>query len=98
MQEKLETANNSKLFFKEQWGRAVREIHRIKSEYTKNIQVQLQYRKDELKKLGLEQLCMNEKSKKSIFDGDDGLMDAKDFLGSDMDVRSNMSDLDFPYK
>ncbi|KAK6631416.1 hypothetical protein RUM44_005943 [Polyplax serrata] len=95
MQEKLDTANNSKLFFKEQWGRAVREIHRIKSEYTKNIQVQLQYRKDELKKLGLEQLC-NDKNRSKL-DNDD-LLDGKDFLGSDFDVRSNISDLDFPYK
>lgn len=97
MQEKLETANNSKLFFKEQWGRAVREIHRIKSEYTKNIQVQLQYRKDELKKLGLEQLCMSEKVRNKVSEGED-ILDAKDFLGSDFDVKSNISDLDFPYK
>lgn len=96
MQEKLETANNSKLFFKEQWGRAVREIHRIKSEYTKNIQVQLKYRKDELKKLGLEQLCLNEKNKNNL-DKDDYL-EPKDFFGTDFDVRSNVSDMDFAFK
>lgn len=96
MQEKLETANNSKLFFKEQWGRAVREIHRIKSEYTKNIQVQLQYRKDELKKLGLEQLFLNEKNRNAL--ERDDLLEARDFLGHDFEVRNSMSEIDFPYK
>ena len=97
MQEKLEAANNSKLFFKEQWGRAVREIHRIKSEYTKNIQIQLQYRKDELKKLGLEQLFLAEKSKNNL--ERDDMLEAKDFLPSEFpEARSSMSDIEFPFR
>lgn len=96
MQEKMEAANNSKLFFKEQWGRAVREIHRIKSEYTKNIKVQLQYRKDELKKLGLEQLFLIEKNKNNL--ERDDMLEAKDFLGNDFETKNTLSDIDFLHK
>lgn len=97
MQEKLETANNSKLFFKEQWGRAVREIHRIKSEHAKNIQVQLRYRKDELKRLGLEQIFYSEKNKNNL--ERDDILEAKDFFPSDFpEPKSAVSEMDFPYK
>lgn len=97
MQEKLESANNSKLFFKEQWGRAVREIHRIKSEHAKNIQVQLRCRKDELKKLGLEQIFYSEKNKNSL--ERDDMLEAKDFFFTEFpESKTAVSEIDFPYK
>nr|CAD7455950.1 unnamed protein product [Timema tahoe] len=53
VEEKLEAAVKSKSFFKEQWARAVREIHRIKSEKQHAIQIHIRDSKEQLKNLGL---------------------------------------------
>lgn len=45
LKEKLDNAQKGKSFFKEQWGKAVREIHRIKIDH----QVQIKNNKEELK-------------------------------------------------
>nr|CAD7256563.1 unnamed protein product [Timema shepardi] len=56
VEEKLEAAVKSKSFFKEQWARAVREIHRIKSEKQHAIQIHIRDSKEQLKNLGLVKL------------------------------------------
>lgn len=49
LEEKLENARKGKLFFKEQWAKAVREIHRMKVDYQQAMQVQIKNSKEELK-------------------------------------------------
>lgn len=44
------------LFFKEQWAKAVREIHRIKMEHQQAIQIQIKNSKEELQNLDLEEI------------------------------------------
>lgn len=51
LEQKLENVQKSKSFFKEQWGRAVREIHRMKMEHQQALEVQIKTSKDELKNL-----------------------------------------------
>ncbi|XP_075235719.1 centrosomal protein of 120 kDa-like [Lycorma delicatula] len=58
VEEKLEAALESKIFFKEQWGKAVREIHRLKKEHQHSIQAQIQREREELHKI---QLCQQMK-------------------------------------
>ncbi|XP_076176047.1 rha isoform X3 [Ptiloglossa arizonensis] len=56
LEEKLQNAHENKSFFKEQWAKAVREIHRMKMEHQQAIQVQIKNSKEELQNLNLEEL------------------------------------------
>lgn len=49
LEEKLENAQKGKLFFKEQWSKAIREIHRMKVDHQQAMQVQIKNSKEELK-------------------------------------------------
>lgn len=49
LEEKLDNAQKGKAFFKEQWGKAVRELHRIKVDNQQAMQVQIKNSKEELK-------------------------------------------------
>ncbi|XP_025153501.1 centrosomal protein of 120 kDa isoform X2 [Harpegnathos saltator] len=49
LEEKLNNAQKGKSFFKEQWGKAVREIHRMKVDHQQAMQVQIKNSKEELK-------------------------------------------------
>lgn len=49
LERKLNSAQKSKTFFKEQWGKAVREIHKMKMEHRQAIEVQIKTSKEELK-------------------------------------------------
>ncbi|XP_071449702.1 centrosomal protein of 120 kDa-like [Hetaerina americana] len=53
LQEKLDISEKSKMFFKEQWAKAVRESHRLKTENQESLQIQIRHNKEELKQLGL---------------------------------------------
>lgn len=55
VEEKLGKALESKAFFKEQWGKAVRELHRMKEEEQQHLRLQIQKNKQELQTLGLVQ-------------------------------------------
>ncbi|XP_076236826.1 rha [Calliopsis andreniformis] len=60
LEEKLQNALDSKSFFKEEWAKAVREIHRMKKEHQQAIQVQIKNSKEELENLDLEEiLCVD---------------------------------------
>ncbi|XP_006569065.1 centrosomal protein of 120 kDa isoform X2 [Apis mellifera] len=56
LEEKLQNAQENKSFFKEQWAKAVREIHRIKMEHQQAIQIQIKNSKEELQNLDLEEI------------------------------------------
>ncbi|XP_043500526.1 centrosomal protein of 120 kDa-like isoform X2 [Polistes fuscatus] len=56
LEEKYNNAQRNKTFFKEEWGKAVREIHRMKREYQETIEIQIKNSKEELKNLGLEEI------------------------------------------
>lgn len=47
----MQNAQENKSFFKEQWAKAVREIHRIKMEHQQAIQIQIKNSKEELQNL-----------------------------------------------
>lgn len=49
LEEKLDNAQKGKSFFKEQWGKAVREIHKMKVDHQQAMQVQIKNSKEELK-------------------------------------------------
>lgn len=49
LEEKLNNAQKGKSFFKEQWGKAVREIHKMKVDNQQAMQVQIKNSKEELK-------------------------------------------------
>ena len=51
LEEKLDNAQKSKSFFKEEWGKAVKEIHRIKMENQQALQSQIKSSKEELNNL-----------------------------------------------
>lgn len=51
LEEKLQNAQESKSFFKQQWAKAVREIHLIKMEHQQAIQVQIKNSKEQLQNL-----------------------------------------------
>lgn len=53
LEQKLEKAVESKTFFKEQWGKAVRELHRMKEEEQQQLKWQIQKNRQELQTLGL---------------------------------------------
>ncbi|KAJ8718377.1 hypothetical protein PYW08_002614 [Mythimna loreyi] len=54
LEEKLDSAVQSKAFFKEQWGRAVRELHLVKLSTRKQMLTQLQHDRRELGEMGLD--------------------------------------------
>ncbi|KAF5270733.1 hypothetical protein FQA39_LY01471 [Lamprigera yunnana] len=54
LEEKFEEAQKAKTYFKEQWKKAVREIHDLKAEDQKQIQEKIQSQKIELSQLSLE--------------------------------------------
>ncbi|XP_008554487.1 centrosomal protein of 120 kDa-like [Microplitis demolitor] len=56
LERKLNSAQKSKSFFKEQWGKAVREIHKMKMEHRQAIEVQIKNNKEELKNINLEEI------------------------------------------
>ncbi|KAF7401559.1 hypothetical protein HZH68_007379 [Vespula germanica] len=56
LEEKYNNAQHNKTFFKEEWGKAVREIHRMKREHQQTIEIQIKNSKEELKNLGLEEI------------------------------------------
>lgn len=51
LEEKLQNAQENKSFFKEQWAKAVREIHRMRMEYQQTMQVQIKNSKEKLQNL-----------------------------------------------
>lgn len=51
MEEKLNNVQRSKSFFKEQWGKAVREIHRMKIEHQQAVKVHIKNSKEELENI-----------------------------------------------
>lgn len=53
LEEKYRQEQNAKAFFKEQWQKAVREVHVLKSEDQKEIQMQIKKKKIELSQLSL---------------------------------------------
>ncbi|KAG5321241.1 CE120 protein, partial [Pseudoatta argentina] len=48
LEEKLDNAQKGKEFFREQWGKAVRELHRMKVDYQQAMQVQIKNSREEL--------------------------------------------------
>ncbi|XP_074095318.1 rha [Cotesia typhae] len=56
LERKLNSAQKSKSFFKELWGKAVREIHKMKMEHRQAIEVQIKNNKEELKNINLEEI------------------------------------------
>ncbi|XP_014474647.1 PREDICTED: centrosomal protein of 120 kDa-like isoform X2 [Dinoponera quadriceps] len=56
LEEKLNNAQKGKSFFKEQWGKAVREIHRMKVDHQKTMQDQIKNSKEELKNVDLAEI------------------------------------------
>ncbi|XP_071554490.1 uncharacterized protein [Temnothorax nylanderi] len=48
LDEKLDNAQKGKEFFREQWGKAVRELHRMKVDYQQAMQVQIKNSREEL--------------------------------------------------
>ncbi|XP_033215252.1 centrosomal protein of 120 kDa [Belonocnema kinseyi] len=56
LEEKLTNAQKSKSYFKEQWGKAMREIHMMKMENQQAIELQIKSGKEELKSLNLEDI------------------------------------------
>lgn len=53
LEEKLTNAQKCKSFFKEQWGKSVREIHKMKIENQQAVELQIKSNKEELKNLKL---------------------------------------------
>lgn len=51
LEEKLSNAQKCKSFFKEQWGKSVREIHKMKIENQHAVELQIKNNKEELKYL-----------------------------------------------
>ncbi|KAJ0175229.1 hypothetical protein K1T71_009370 [Dendrolimus kikuchii] len=64
LEEKLDSAVQSKAFFKEQWGRAVRELHLVKLNTRKQMLTQLHQDRKQLGEMGLE--TMEDQSENSI--------------------------------
>ncbi|KAK0095735.1 hypothetical protein PV326_007550 [Microctonus aethiopoides] len=56
LESKLNSAQKSKTFFKEQWGKAVREIHKMRLEHRQAIELQIKSSKEQLKNIDLERL------------------------------------------
>lgn len=49
LEEKLDNAQKGKMFFKEQWGKAVREMHKLKVDYQQSMQIEIKNSKEKLK-------------------------------------------------
>ncbi|XP_012273788.1 centrosomal protein of 120 kDa [Orussus abietinus] len=62
LDEKLNTAQKSKLYFKEQWGKAVREIHRVNMEHQQAMEIQIRSSKEELKNINVEDILCADSS------------------------------------
>ncbi|XP_043465045.1 centrosomal protein of 120 kDa-like isoform X2 [Leptopilina heterotoma] len=56
LEEKLSNAQKCKSFFKEQWGKSVREIHKMKIENQHAVELQIKNNKEELKYLNMENI------------------------------------------
>ncbi|XP_008207344.1 centrosomal protein of 120 kDa [Nasonia vitripennis] len=56
LEEKLDKAQRSKAFFKEQWSKAVKEIHMLKMENQQAVECQIRNSKTELDNLDLEEI------------------------------------------
>lgn len=48
LEEKLDIAQKGKEFFREQWGKAVRELHKMKVDYQQAMEVQIKNSREEL--------------------------------------------------
>lgn len=48
LEEKLDNAQKGKEFFREQWGKAVRELHKMKVDYQQAMEVQIKNSREEL--------------------------------------------------
>ncbi|XP_075979432.1 centrosomal protein of 120 kDa-like [Anticarsia gemmatalis] len=69
LEEKLDSAVQSKSFFKEQWGRAVRELHLVKLSTRKQMLTQLQQDRKQLGEMGLDTIDgLDDNSKQSKVD------------------------------
>ncbi|XP_014259329.1 centrosomal protein of 120 kDa-like isoform X2 [Cimex lectularius] len=60
LQQSLEQALQSKAFYKEQWGKATRELHKLKEEEQEKIKIEFQRNREELQTLGLVQEITDE--------------------------------------
>ncbi|XP_076394230.1 rha isoform X2 [Megachile rotundata] len=56
LEEKLQNAQENKSFFKEQWAKAVREMHCMRREFQEARQVQIKSSKEQLQNLDLEEI------------------------------------------
>lgn len=54
LEEKFEEVQNAKSYFKDQWKMAVEEIHELRTEDIKNVQLQIQKSKEQLSQLSLD--------------------------------------------
>ncbi|CAG5059408.1 unnamed protein product [Parnassius apollo] len=70
LEEKLDSAVQSKAFFKEQWGRAVRELHLTKMSSRRNMLAQLRREKGLLNQVGLDTIDDSEISKADLSEND----------------------------
>ncbi|CAH1119397.1 unnamed protein product [Phaedon cochleariae] len=57
LEHKFEEAQTAKSYFKEQWKRACEEIHVLKTEDIKNMQIQIKESKEKLSQLSLDAYC-----------------------------------------
>lgn len=71
LEEKYMEAQKVKNYFKEQYARAVKEIHQLKTEGQKNMQTQIQTKKDELSQLSLDKFFDVANSRNYGLTGDD---------------------------
>lgn len=67
LEEKLDNAQKGKSFFKEQWGKAVREIHRMKVDNQHAMEVQIKNSKEELESVEYVVLTNVSNSSHSIY-------------------------------
>ncbi|XP_068103035.1 centrosomal protein of 120 kDa [Hyperolius riggenbachi] len=63
LERKLESATKSKLHYKQQWGRALKELARIKQREQENAMARLKKRQEELEQMRLRYLAAEEKDK-----------------------------------
>ncbi|KPJ15798.1 Centrosomal protein of 120 kDa [Papilio machaon] len=71
LEEKLDSAVQSKAFFKEQWGRAVRELHLTKMSSRRHMLSQLRREKSRLNQVGLDTIDDFEMNKGDELNGSD---------------------------
>nr|XP_023024557.1 centrosomal protein of 120 kDa-like [Leptinotarsa decemlineata] len=68
LEQKFEDAQRAKRYFKEQWQRACEEIHELKTEDLKNLQIQIKQSKEELSQLSLEKYSEYDKEGSDEYD------------------------------